>query len=83
MPDCYRSEYIFEEEINIVKPDIIIALGQRSIGWVSVYLIMKKSSLKPYELMHYSQRRDIKSYKDKFVKNLKEITGNIQNLASC
>jgi len=72
--DIKENLAIFEEEFNVINPDVIITLGQNSFSWLSLYLIMKKSSLEPYKLKHYSQYRDVESYKDEFFKNLKEIT---------
>lgn len=80
--DIKENLEIFEDEFEAINPDVIIALGQNSFTWLSLYLIMRKSNLKPYRLMHYSQRKDVESYKDKFIKNLKEITDKIQNIAS-
>ena len=75
--DLRENLEIFDEEFKIVSPNVVIGIGQLSFHWLYFYLLMKKINLKPYKLMHYSQRRPVGSYEHKFITNLKEIVEDI------
>jgi len=75
--DLRENLEIFEEEFTIVNPDVVIALGKQSYHWLCLYLLIRKANMTPHLLMHYSQRRPVKSYEHKFFENLKEIVRKI------
>jgi hypothetical protein len=75
--DIRANLEIFDQEFKIVSPKVVICIGEQSFHWLSLYLLIKKINLKPYKLMHYSQRRPIESYEHKFITKLKEIVEDI------
>jgi uracil-DNA glycosylase len=76
--DLEESIDIFDEEFEIVNPDVVIAIGGQSFHWLCFYLL-KKKNIKLYKIMHYSQRQKVENYKDKFTENFQKIVAEISD----
>ena len=75
--DLKDSIEIFDREFEIIEPEIVIGVGNTAFHWLYFYLLMKKKNLKPYKLMHYSQRKPVNSYRESFRECLKKIAEDI------